>query len=87
MYVGETGPVATQPVNATIGVARHIINSRSENSQRTKPILFTYTLSPKANGMLSQLACHLDGIHVDLVRELEIGNISLMDMFHFLCFS
>ena len=32
-------------------------------------------MSPKANGMLSQLACRLDGIHVDLERERRKGGI------------
>ena len=32
-------------------------------------------MSPKANGMLSQLACRLDGIHVDLDRERRKSDI------------
>ena len=75
MFVNEAGESVSRPVEATIGVVEDIIDRRNKDSLRKKPILFSYTLSPKANGMLSQLACRLDGIHVDLERELGKGGI------------
>ena len=73
IYVSEGGISASQPTNATIGVVEDIIDRYTGSWKRTKVVLFTYSLSAKPNGLLSQLACRLDGIHVDLEKELQKG--------------